>query len=299
MNIRQFEVLRTLIATGSTIAAAKVMGISQSGVSRLLQQLESDLSILLFVREKGRLIPTPEAEILARDADNILFGVERFTELVNDLRNGSKGPEMVRIGLPNSMWESFAPAMLVEYERKFPGVKVETFFETTTTIIRMMEQRVIDFGFLRYEGEIPPFIAMEAVATSINVCVMHKEHHLASKEQISPADLRGEPLIMLGRMRQHRISTDEAFRQAGVRQNIRIETHSNSSACAYAAHGLGIAIASSFYANLYKDLPIIQRPFLPVNEHMFGIARPVGVPLSLAGQALMDALKRQVKRSQL
>ncbi|MGO7580708.1 LysR family transcriptional regulator, partial [Rhizobium ruizarguesonis] len=56
MNIKQMEVLRTLLATGSTIATAKTMGISQSGVSRLLQQLEADLSMSLFVRDKGRLI---------------------------------------------------------------------------------------------------------------------------------------------------------------------------------------------------------------------------------------------------
>ncbi|MGO7206244.1 LysR family transcriptional regulator, partial [Rhizobium ruizarguesonis] len=58
MNIKQLEVLRTLLATGSTIATAKTMGLSQSGVSRLLQQLEADLSMSLFVRDKGRLIPT-------------------------------------------------------------------------------------------------------------------------------------------------------------------------------------------------------------------------------------------------
>ncbi|MGO8249111.1 LysR family transcriptional regulator, partial [Rhizobium johnstonii] len=41
MNIKQLEVLRTLLATGSTIATAKTMGLSHSGVSRLLQQLET------------------------------------------------------------------------------------------------------------------------------------------------------------------------------------------------------------------------------------------------------------------
>jgi hypothetical protein len=74
MNIKQLEVLRTLLATGSTIATAKTMGLSQSGVSRLLQQLEADLSMSLFVRDKGRLVPTPEALLLARDAENILLG---------------------------------------------------------------------------------------------------------------------------------------------------------------------------------------------------------------------------------
>src|SRR5688572_21490085 len=106
MNIRLLEVLRTLLATGSTIATAKAMGLSQSGVSRMLQQLESDLAITLFARDKGRLIPTPEAVVLGRDAENVLLAVERMSGHAEDLRSGASGPEIVRIALPSSMWEN-------------------------------------------------------------------------------------------------------------------------------------------------------------------------------------------------
>jgi DNA-binding transcriptional LysR family regulator len=298
ISFRQLEVLKTLLATGSTIATAKSMNLSQSGVSRLLQQLESDLSLMLFARDKGRLIPTPEALILAKDAENVLLGIERFSELADDLRTGVSGPDLVRVGLPSSMWENFAPAVLAEYGRNFPNVRIETFFETTTAITRMIEQRVIDFGFLRYEGEIPTSITMEPVARGVSVCVMHKDHPLAAKKEIGPKDLRGEPLIMLGRQRPQRVMLDNTFQRAGVRQNVRIETHSNSSACAYAAHNLGVGIVSSFYANLYPHLPIVQRQFVPVATQEFGLAKPTGVPPSLATQALMDTLKQQIDISQ-
>lgn len=137
MNIKQLEVLRTLLSTGSTIATAKAMGLSQSGISRLLAQLEADLSLTLFARDKGRLIPTPEAALLARDAENVLLAVDRMSGHAEDLRNGAAGPEIVRIGLPSSMWENFAPAMLIDYVRDFPGVRIETFFETTTAINKL------------------------------------------------------------------------------------------------------------------------------------------------------------------
>lgn len=91
MNIKQLEVLRTLLSTGSTIATAKAMGLSQSGISRLLAQLEADLSLTLFARDKGRLIPTPEAALLARDAENVLLAVDRMSGHAEDLRNGAAG----------------------------------------------------------------------------------------------------------------------------------------------------------------------------------------------------------------
>ncbi|MDR6099843.1 DNA-binding transcriptional LysR family regulator [Agrobacterium larrymoorei] len=298
INFRQLEVLKTLLATGSTIATAKSMGLSQSGVSRLLQQLETDLELRLFDRDKGRLIPTPEASILARDAETILLGLNRFSGLAEDLRSGAKGPEMVRVGLPSSMWENFAPAMMKEFVRDYPSVRIETFFETTSNIARLVEQKVIDFGFLRNEHPALPGIDMEIVASGTSVCVLPEGHELASMKEISARDLRGVPLILIGRQRPTRMLLDQTFAREAVRQNVKIETHTNSSACSYVAHGLGVAILSSFFANLYRNLPIVQRPFVPVTTQEFALATPSGTSASLAAKALMDALKRQIEISQ-
>ncbi len=294
VNFRQLEVLRTLLATGSTIAAAKTMGLSQSGVSRLLQQLEEDLSLTLFARDKGRLIATPEAMKLAEDAEHILLGIDRFTNLAQDLRSGAIGPDVVRIGLPNSMSETFAPAMLADFVKDFPGVRVETFFDTTIAIARLVEQRIIDFGFLRYEGQLSAGIEMQPVATGVSVCVMERGHALSGLDTVTPKELRGVPLILVGRHRPTRVMLDEIFRKAGVPQKVKIETHSNSSACAYAAHGLGVAIISSFFANLHRHLPLEIRPFSPHLTQDFGVATAAGVPLSLAAQAMIGCLKRQI-----
>ncbi|KQQ35530.1 LysR family transcriptional regulator [Rhizobium sp. Leaf306] len=299
MNIKQMEVLRTLLATGSTIASAKVMGLSQSGVSRMLQQLEQDLSITLFARDKGRLVATPEALALGRDAENVLLAVERMTTHAEDLRAGKSGPEIVRIGLPSSMWENFAPAMLMDYVRDFPSVRIETFFETTTAINKLVGERVIDIGFLRMEGETAPSIAVKKVASGTSVCVVPEDHPLAQLEEVSPKDLRNVPLILIGRQRPNRMSLDQTFKRAGVKQMVKIETHTNSSACSYVAHGLGVTIISSFYANLYRHLPVVQRPFVPRASQDFGLARAAGVPLSIAAQALSAALERQILRSQM
>ncbi|AOF88331.1 bacterial regulatory helix-turn-helix, lysR family protein [Sinorhizobium sp. RAC02] len=298
MNIKQLEVLRTLLATGSTIATAKAMGLSQSGVSRLLAQLESDLALTLFARDKGRLIPTPEATILARDAENVLLAVDRMSGHAEDLRNGASGPETVRIGLPSSMWENFAPAMLIDYVRAFPGVRIETFFESTTAINKLVEERTIDLGFLRMEGEVGPGIVVDRVASGQSVCVIPEGHPLAELEEVTAKHLRNVPLILIGRQRPNRMALDQAFKRAGVKQLVKIETHTNSSACSYVAHGLGVTIISSFYANLYRHLPVVHRPFVPRSTQEFGLARADGVPLSIAAQALSDALKRQIQFSQ-
>ena len=46
---------------GSVTGAARMLNTSQPALSQILRHLEDELGFLLFVREKGRLKPTPEA----------------------------------------------------------------------------------------------------------------------------------------------------------------------------------------------------------------------------------------------
>ena len=51
----------SVIRTGSTLAAAHDLSLTQGAVSRLIQNLEAQLGVQLFRREGRRLIPTDNA----------------------------------------------------------------------------------------------------------------------------------------------------------------------------------------------------------------------------------------------
>lgn len=299
MNINQLSVLRALIQTGSTVAAADETGLSQSGVSRIIKQLESDLGLELFARRQGRLVPTPEAAILAEDAQEVFLAMERLSGRAKDLRSGITGQEFIRIAFPVSLWEHFAPAILEEFTAEFPDVRVETYFETAATIVRMFEHRQIDLGFMRFEPTLAANVAFELVAEGENVCVIPAGHPLCDHKVITPADLHGVPLIMTGRQRPQRVALDHMFEKAGFRPLIKIETHTNSSACAFVARGLGVSIISSLFANLFRDFPIVLRPFRPRSTQSFGLLQDKDVPLPLAARRISEILKREFIRSQL
>jgi DNA-binding transcriptional LysR family regulator len=299
MNVNQIEILRALIATGSTIAAAKATGLSQSGVSRLLHQLETELSMPLFLREKGRLVPTPEAFALAMDAHEVLLAIERMSARAEDLRKGAAGQDTVRVAMPISLWEHVAPEILSEFMHEFPEAKVETFFDTTGTILRLVEHRQVDFGLLRLDTNMGPGFVTEELATGENVCAIPVDHPLCDKEEITPTDLIDVPLIMTGRQRPDRLSLDQTFAQLGIRPFVKIETHTNSSACSYVARGLGVAIISSFFGNLFRNLPIVLRPFRPRSVQSFGLARVEALPLSIAAKGFSASIKRRIAASQV
>ena len=64
MNLRQIEVFRATMLTGSTADAARLLHVSQPGISRMIGHIELQLGLRLFERGKGRIKPTPEAHAL-------------------------------------------------------------------------------------------------------------------------------------------------------------------------------------------------------------------------------------------
>ena len=62
MTLRQVEVIRAVMVTGTIGGAAKLLNVSAPGISRLVKYTERSLGIRFFQRRNGRYFPTPEAE---------------------------------------------------------------------------------------------------------------------------------------------------------------------------------------------------------------------------------------------
>src|SRR5690349_12639602 len=97
MKIRQIEIFRSVMAGGSTIAAATALGLSQSAVSRQLTQLEEELGFELFERSKGRLLPRPEAFALMDEVGELTSLVARLKRYTEDLRAGTVGQRFLKV----------------------------------------------------------------------------------------------------------------------------------------------------------------------------------------------------------
>src|SRR4051794_19818016 len=91
MNLRQLEIFRAIMTHGSVSEAARSLHVSQPSVSNVLKHAEQTLGVQLFERVGGRLLPTPEAELLFPEVEQIYDQLGRINSFVRDLRTGSSG----------------------------------------------------------------------------------------------------------------------------------------------------------------------------------------------------------------
>lgn len=251
--------------TGSTVEAARLLGVSQPSVSRLLAEFEAATGERLFIRANGRLTPREAAELLLPDVERTLAGVEGL------LSQADRTSMPLRIAAPAGVvTRIIAPAMRrLQVDR--PGQKIIAEIMSYYEIVAAIASGRVDLGFVKAPVEHPALDSMDLVTVGTDV-VLLEDHPLARKQQIDPVDLRAENLILLGRNRPFRVQLDQMFIHAGIGPEVLIETQAVSAACSFVREGLGVTIANALLARGEAGDGLVCRPFSAPIQHSFSLA---------------------------
>jgi len=276
-NLKSLECFRTIIDTGSVTAAGKRLNLTQPAVSRLLGLLESRIGVALFNRRNGRLVPTDEAMMLYKEVDIALQSIERVSQLAKNLKNADFGE--LTIVAPPSFAEGILSDVISQFLSQHPNLRIRLDSQSVEKARDMVALRAVDCGFLKLPADYPG-ISCTPMAKSGTVCALSVRHPLSRKKILNVRDLQNEPLILLGMGRVSRLQIDQAFREATVKMNVRVETHTVGAACAIARHGIGIAIVNRMLALQYADEEMVLREFSPRIEHEYAFMTCTEAPMN-------------------
>jgi DNA-binding transcriptional LysR family regulator len=273
VNMRQLEVFRAVMDSGTATAAARDLVMSQPAVSQHLAQLEEELDIDLFARERGRLKPTEQGIVLYDEIAFAFEGLERVRNLARSIRSHHTGT--FRIATPNSFCDALLPKILARFCTDHPDLRYAVELGSYAEIVDMVAARKVDVGIAK-EPLKHPGITTHSLTKSRPVCAMPPTHPLARCKRIALADLADEPLIMLGQFQSWRHEIDVVFRRSNIFPEIRLETHSVSAACGFVRGDIGIAIVPELLAAQYADDALVIRPLAASFRHHFVAVLPAG-----------------------
>lgn len=117
-SMSQLTAFEAVCRTGSTLAAARDLALTQGAVSRLVQGLEAQLGVTLFRREGRRMQPTDAALAYARDVARAMDMVSRGAMRV---RSTPGGGTLALAILPTFGTRWLAPR-LPGFVRAHPGI---------------------------------------------------------------------------------------------------------------------------------------------------------------------------------
>lgn len=290
MFIRQLEAFRATMLAGTVSGAAALLGVSQPAVSRLIGRLEHGLNLTLFDRSKGRLAPTPEAQMLHEEIQRTFVSVDRIREVATAIGTAQAG--RLHVAAMPAVGLGFVPAAIAEFHRDHPQVLIIAEVNISARVEESVAAQNVDLGL----GEFPfhrTGLEVEVFCRAPEYLVVPEGHPLAGRDSVRPADLEGAPFIALPPNQVGRHVVDRVFEQAGVNRRLVAESQVNASVCELVRRDVGVAIVDPFTADDFKGRGIVAVPFRPRIEFSVGILYPKHRPLSRVARAFLAILRRR------
>ena len=294
LNLRQIEAFRAVMLTGSVVGAARLMSVTQPGVSRTIGLMELRIGYPLFERRGRRLVPTPEAEALYREIEHLYGSIERISQVAQDIRFQRAGA--LRVATLPALAQWLVPRAIARFLSSRPNVTVFVQSLPSRQIAELVSTRQFDVGIV----ELPlsrPAIEIEPLEPVPSMAVMPAGHRLASKRQISLKDLDGERMVMLSQHSFVRYQMDEAFSTLGVAPNVVLETPSSSIACALVAAGAGITLVSRLTAAPFAGPDLVVRPVKETIASRLAIIFPQVTARLLLADTFAKDLREEIRLS--
>lgn len=289
MNARQLEVFRSIMRNGTLTAAADALSVSQPAISKVLRHFESQIGYRLFERLGGRLVPTPEAHLLYRDADRIFREIETLKSFSDRIRDKRLG--FLRVGASGPPTLALFPYAAERFRKRNPGVELQIHTLPAEEIAEKLVIGEIDIGLTMVAISIPQ-VRCEVLGRTQIVVVMSRSCRLRNHQEVSPADLMEETLISYGSKPVIGQRLDIAFQQAGFQRKTQIEISLSISAMPLVQRGVGVALVDGLVPYVgFADL--IVKPFKPVVSQDIVLATNSALP----GSRFRREFSRDVKAS--
>ena len=289
VTLRQLRAFVALADTGSFTRAAETLCVTQSALSGLIRELESQLEVQLVDRSTRRNRLSDVGREFYDVAHGVLRELDRALEHIDDLRRLRRG--IVRVATPQLMASTLMPAAVAAFNRTHPQIEVYLADCPVEEVIKRVVMGQVDFG-IGPQRSVPGALTTTPFIASPFIAVFPDGHPLQRLKQVRWQDLARYPLILLKGEFADQLGRDlfEAVDPDAIRP--RHEVTFMSTALSLVNAGMGVS-ACLPYAQPLIDLYRLQaRPLVEpeVRRHFFIYTRRYA-HLSPAAEVFISALR--------
>ena len=266
-SLKSLMIFKTLMENGTATKTAIVLGITQSGVSRSVSQLEKNVGIKLFIRQKNRLLATPESHELYDEILRLVGNLDELKHSVMALREF--GASRMGIAAIPGLGFGFIPALIAKMRQKNTKLAIYLDIMSSHDVVRAVESEHYDIGFATQPIQSNQLVIEDLIKTEA-VCLIPKEHPLARNRKIELDQLAGQHLVVAN---QPNIAADRLLNLI-AENHIRIagKTEANiGSVCGLVGNGVGISLINSITAHDLAHKNMVVKPFVPTVHYSFGM----------------------------
>ncbi|MBR9882183.1 LysR family transcriptional regulator [Marinobacterium lacunae] len=267
MDIRALRYFLAVVDENGFTAAARSLHVAQPAVSMAIRKLEESLELTLFHRRERSIELTDEGHTLLAHARRIVQATEDAELEMRELHGLKRGE--VRIAIPSMLGSYYFPPILMAFRHRYPNLQLTVVESGARKIQQMISEGEIDVGVI--VSDTPPAdLESHCFLRDQMTAVMLRDHPLAERPSVSPADFFQEDLVVFKQGYFHRETMERLARESGYALKIGFETNLLPLIKQIVRHGF--AITTLLTMVIEEDADLVARPF----------SEPVWLDLSIA-----------------
>ena len=238
-TLRQLECFLAVAEEGSISGAADALRSSDSSIADALSAMERSLGAKLFYRQRSRGASlTSDGLTILPIARKILADGAELTAAVGRDVSTIVGP--VRIGCVGTLASIILPGLLVEVQRRYPGIQLDYHTGDYDSLLEMLEKAELDL-IVAFDIDIAPDLESVALAETQAMLVLAADHPLADRAEVELTEVADEPMVLLDIL-SSRTHTLELMSAHGVKPRIGYRTVDYELCRALVGRGLGYTL---------------------------------------------------------
>lgn len=284
MNIQKYISFVKTVEYGSFTKAAEILNYSQSGISRMIADLEDEWKIVLLERSKSGVRLTSDGLKLLPYAKSLVAEYEKLQMQVDELHGLKSG--LIRIGTFSSAATHWLPNIIKEFQKDYPNIDYELLLGEYTEIEEWILEGRVDCGFLR----LPTRPELETIFLEQDklLAVIPEDHPLADCEKFPVSALCDEPFMLLEKGSRAEVS--DILEKYGLTPEIHFITWDDYAIMSMVESGLGISVLPQLILKRVPYRIIAKELDVPAHRDI-GLAFRSRKTASLAVKRFWDYLK--------
>ncbi len=288
ITLRQLKVFSAVAKHLSFTRAAEELHLTQPAVSMQVKQLEGQLEIPLFEQLGKKIYLTEAGEEVHHYSRTIAQQLDDMATALSNLKGLAHGKLRISVATTANY---FAPHLLADFTRRFPGVNVILDVTNRQTLLRQLAENEVDMVIM---GKPPVEMDLEAESFMENplVLIAPPGHHLVGKQQIPLKQLEDEVFLLREPGSGTRSAMERFFAAHDITITASMEVSSDEAIKQSVQAGLDLSVMSQDAVEMeltLNRLKILDVADFPIQRYWFVVHRK-GKRLSAIAEAFKNFL---------
>ncbi|WP_280542420.1 LysR family transcriptional regulator [Chromohalobacter sp. 11-W] len=291
MNLTHWRLIVAVADAGTISQAAERVGMTQSGASQAIAQMEKALGSQLFTRMRREASMTAFGELVVDNARSMLTSLDSIRGLAEEQKGLGRG--RLRLGSFHSVISNQLPPLLTTFHQRHPGIEVIALEGTDEEVEAWLASGAIDLGVVLNPTPDRQALILGRDAWVVLVPASHLLARRASAYGVDFTELATQPFIHA--TGGCTVNAQSLARDAGVElTNIRVTVRDWASACALVREGMGIAVVPE--CTLPRDRKGLRAlPLTPPIYRQFGLVTGAATPIPNPIEAFWQHVEKTLK----